>query len=162
MRLGGTTLWASDPQILESAVDALSQAIQATTGTFLTCTKAVLKKNVAQSVAYELPDDRIFNAVLGKCLRQGMLDELMVSSINDKPFRVLFSQHQRMALLDAISIAKIHLSNETRSVVRDVEARIFRSRAYSTWSSTSHVLGHLSYAGFARQIDGMTYELVRF
>ena len=37
--------------------------------------------------------------------------------------------------------------------VPDLEALIFRRRAYNTWSSASHVLGHLSYYGKIRLLE---------
>jgi hypothetical protein len=162
LKLGGTTLWSSSGPALDEAVTSLSECIDKSAQAFLTCTKAVLKKAVMQSIGTTEIDDRIFGAVLGMQLRLGKLDELLVASKNDRLYRVYFSTSCRQRLLQSIEITRAQLIKENRVAVKDVESKIFGPRKYNTWSSTSHILGHLNFSGFARQTDEMEYKLVSF
>ena len=152
-RLGGVTVWAPSPEDLDRGIETLSTAIIDCARVHLSITKSVLRKLVRARLEQSTVEDRLFSAVLGYTLRVGELDSFVASSANDRPFRVLIHRSQKERFEQAIQIACRLLRKQSSLTVPVLEKAIFRARAYNTWSSTSHVLGRLSYRGFASLDD---------
>jgi hypothetical protein len=162
LKLGGTTLWAPTPQILNSGVSDLLHLLKQATSSFLTATRPVLKKSIEDLLDTEKIDEKVFGACLGASMRLGELDELIVFSENDRPYRVSVHSSQKVRLLNSIYLAKNLLQAQEKVTIKELEAKVFGRRAYNTWSSCAHIFGHLSFIGFAASIDRMTYEIVKF
>jgi hypothetical protein len=162
VKLGGTTLWAAEPDTLRSGLQDLEAAILQSASVHLTTVRNVLGKLVRDSLgAYEL-DDKLFSAVLGAVLRSGRMDSLIVASKNDKTFRVFIHGQQSDPWQRAKETALTLLKTGNILTIPDLESRIFKHRAYNTWSSASHVLAHLSYYGTVRLLDDGSARLEDF
>lgn len=161
LQLGGTRLWSDEEFDLSGAVDMLERRItKCADSVLLTCTRAVLQKVVAQSLDEERLDDRIFGAVLGRAEQKGLIDEMLVGSKNDKPFRAYFSTQNTARVHGCLGRATTLLARKGRLQVRELESELFKIRQYNTWSCASHFLSRLSYLGTARALDQMTFEYV--
>jgi hypothetical protein len=148
IRLGGTTIWGANEVTLSKSLEALRNAIVTASGLHLTTTKAVLRKLVRENLGQAALDERMFSAVVGSVLRVGHLDTLLCASKNDRLFPVLVSQERIEALALALDTARQMLRESDLVTVPELEAVLFGKRAYNTWSSSSHVLGHLAFLGF--------------
>lgn len=157
-RLGGITIWAPNEEILNTGLRTLTDAIRSTGSTFLTCTRAVLKKQVEEATDSGPIEQKIFGATLGRLMSLGEADDLIVASKNDKYYRAILWRKRVGDFTKALQTAHTLLASRQVLKVKDLETAIFGGRRFNTWSSASHVLGHLNYKGAAIQIDDMTYS----
>jgi hypothetical protein len=161
IQLGGTKLWSAGDFDLGAAVDCLERHItECAEINLLTSTRAVIKKQVAQCLGQDSLDDRVFGAVLGQVQRKGVIDELLLASRYDRPFRAYFGTVNGTQVRGWLDAAKTMLRERKQLQVRDLESRMVVSRRYNSWSSALHILAHLSYLGIARQLDSMTFAFV--
>lgn len=159
-RLGGVTVWAPTPEDLEVGLRTVSTAIMDCARVHLSITKSVLRKLVREHLKESTVEDRLFSAVLGYSMRIGGLDSFVASSANDRPFRVLIHRSQKERFDEALRVARRLLLQQSTISVPILEKALFGNRAYNTWSSTSHVLGRLSYLGFSTLDDEGACRLV--
>lgn len=159
-RFGGTVLWAPTEASLVRGLVTLQAAIESTCTQFLSCARPILRARVTQILGLDEIDDRVFGAVVGRLQSLGKVSELLVFSKTDKVFRAYYSTSHRARILDAIEAGRKLLSNRDRVLVKDLEGSLFPERAYNTWSSAQHILGHLSFVGIATQLDNMTFSRV--
>jgi len=149
-RLGGVSVWAATEDELSAGIGALGEAISACAKLHLSLTKAVLRKLVRARRSDSQIEDRLFSALLGSVLRRGELDVMVCASKNDRRFRVILHASQIDRFKQALTTAETMLRTERAIEVPRLEKVIFGKRSYNTWSSTSHVLGRISYLGLGR------------
>jgi hypothetical protein len=158
VKLGGTNVWARNAAALDDGIRDLSRSIEAVLLNHLTAARAVLKKQVQNHLG-DL-DDRVFGAVLGMCERTAHVDELVVCSMRDRPYRAYFHGSRVAALEHALQLARSALTSADSVQVRELESLIFGAHRYNTWSSSAHVLGHLAYTGSAEEFERGVFRQV--
>jgi len=159
-KLGGVTVWAETVSDLDFGLRSLSDAISLCAAPHLSITKSVLRKLVRDHLAESNIADRLFSAVLGATLRQGVLDAMVCGSENDRPYRILIHSSQIQHMTQALDTAETMLRRESILDVPRLEKVIFGRRSYNTWSSTSHLLARLSYLGLGTLDEAGTCRLI--
>lgn len=150
-KIGGTTVWAPSAADLQSGLQALTLSIDGVARTHLTAVRSVLKTLVQGEIGNV--DDRVFGAVLGRCQRFAILDELLVLSRGERLYRAYFHRCEKHKVQSAVRAAGEALADRNEIPVKDFEIVIFGARSYNTWSSASHCLGHHAYTGFAEEVE---------
>ena len=150
--LGGITIWGVDAGALDLEVSRIRAAIEGSAKAQLSVVKAVLKKLAEERLGDHI-SDTVFSGVLGWSLRCGVLDSAICGSKNDRPFRIIIHKDNLAKFRAATDAVKVLLERENSVAVRDVEKVVFSSQQYNTFSSSLHILGVLSYLGFAEFVD---------
>jgi hypothetical protein len=148
-KLGGITLWSKSDESLARSASYVREEIELVASEHLCVTKNVLRKLVRTKIAPREVEDKVFSAILGSAMRLGAIDSIVCASKNDRPYRALVHSSKLADFDDALAAAVKALQDDGTLAVADLEARLFGTRRYNTWSASSSVLAHLSYRGFS-------------
>lgn len=158
--VGGIRVWGESAQSLDEQLETLKAVVEVQASRHLSIARVVLKKLVVTDLGISSMEDRLFSAVLGAALRSGKLESVVCASKNDRGYRVYLESGRLLQWRDALTKAISLLEHRRVVQVRELERQIFGARAYNTWSSSSHVLAHLSYRGTVEMVAPDTFRLV--
>ncbi|MBV9008847.1 MAG: hypothetical protein JO354_06745 [Verrucomicrobia bacterium] len=115
--------------------------------------KFVLAKLVREELGLSTFDKRLFGALLGRQLRLGGVEAILGESTGGKTFWVIVNGQRLSDFQIALDIAENLLIRQRVVSIKELETALFSSRSYGTWSSATHVCGHLVYFGRAQYDD---------
>lgn len=159
-RLGGIQVYARSERDLAEGLAFSISAIERISSRYLTTARNVLGKALRDELEVELMDKRLQSALLGHALRHGVIDAITILSKNDLSFRVFFQASKRTELNSAIEWARNRGASKGSIEITDVEQHLFGQRRYNSWSSSSHVIGRLSYLGIVRFVSDFSAKFV--
>jgi hypothetical protein len=156
LQLGGVTVYAPTESVLQSAVDAIGDAIARASAAHLTLTRVTLASQVKELLGVGI-EKRAFGAILGQQLRLGALDCIACAATSGQVFRIYVHEKRINEFKDYLHMARDELQRRGILEVRDLEAKVFGHRRWGTWSSAMHLLARLVQMGVVRYQGPRTF-----
>ncbi len=152
LSLGGVNLYACDAEYLDYVVEAKSAVIEDSLLPHLTMLRNPLAKLVREEVKHPV-ERRLFTAILGRLLRLGRITCFPCLTINGKVLRTLVHRDQIGTFQEQLEWTVGALRENGVLAVRTVERHCFPEPKWGTWVSSSNLLAHAAYKGYAVYAD---------
>jgi hypothetical protein len=160
VRLGGIILYGQSNDGLDQAIESGAAAICTTSHEHLFITRELLRRAAAKR-SQALDEQRVFSAILGLCLRRGVLDTLVCTAHTGSRYWAIFHGERGNELDSALTWAcsRAHARGEIR--IKELRDHFFPGHEWGTWASSQNILCRGTTLGIVRQADKYSFELVR-
>jgi hypothetical protein len=158
IRLGGITLYGQSKGELDQAIERGAAAICKTSGEHLLITRDLLRRAAAEQCDI-LEEQRIFSALLGLCLRRGVLDTLVCTAHTGSQYWTIFNGNRGNEIDNALEWACSRARARGEVRIKDLRDHFFPDHAWGTWASAQNILCRAVTLGLVWQVDKYSFEL---
>lgn len=157
-QFGGIRVFGKSTEQLNAGVQSVCAVVQDVTQHNLCLAPSMLRYLVRERLGADI-SQRIFSALLGSCLRTGVIDVSICEGTQGNPFRVVVHAdnkstfHRRVA--EVISLVSIERTLQI-AAIRD---RYFSDKEKGGWTEGSYIAARVVRLGFGEYIDRFSIKI---
>lgn len=148
IQLGGVRLYAASEEKLNQGLALIGEAVSSQCGSLPSVDRAALQSLVCKQLG-EIVEDRLFGAVLGQKMREGLIESIPCAAVNYKVFRVFVHRVQLGSFRRRLSELKRQLLSAGTMTVAEVRKSHFSDSQPSASSAAAHLFARLVLEGCA-------------
>jgi len=137
---------------LQKGLQCLEDGITSIANDNLCLIRQVLKGYVIRRLQFDV-SDKIFSAVLGRCLRTGKIECFPCLTINGKVRRIYVGHENFAQFSEKVERVRKLLQSQTAVSTNSIQEACFPGRGSGTWFMSQQLAEYLAYAGWAVYAD---------